>query len=204
MKPFFKITLLLSAISLSFNPAAIACRCSFSETEIDSAVVKSYVFIALATITDVQDDKKPLEGAGNTLVGQLTIHIKELFKGDPVDQLFERDKNTSCDLGISTGEEWVLFGKLIRGNLIINREYSRLGKIVSEWLIDPDRDFVTYIYYHENGSQRSIGHTLKGVDVGRYQEYDPNGVPTKSWDYDENGRRFNVVIPESARNRLRR
>lgn len=101
------LLLSLSLITLSYSTA---CSCSYDNKPIDSTIVKSYEFIALVKITADRDHPKPQKNALGT-TGLLTFQIKELFKGQPINQLVEEMKNTSCDLGISIGEEWVVFGK---------------------------------------------------------------------------------------------
>ncbi|GHV36518.1 hypothetical protein FACS1894178_7850 [Bacteroidia bacterium] len=73
------------------------------------------------------------------------------------------------------------------GRAIISREYSRVGKILREETIDPDRKFRVVIYYHNNGLVSSIMYSLNGKNHGHYQTYDKNGFPSGGWDYDENG-----------------
>lgn len=82
------------------------------------------------------------------------------------------------------------------GKTVYSREYSRWGNIESEEIYrDESRDF-TAIYYHDNGVVRSVQHIKNLRSRGHYQEYDADGHPTKSWDYDEKGKQINVVIPK--------
>lgn len=74
------------------------------------------------------------------------------------------------------------------GRAIISREYTRLGKIHKEEIIDVERKFRTVIYYHDNGVVSSIMYSLNGVNFGHYQTYSDNGFPSRGWDYDENGK----------------
>jgi len=74
------------------------------------------------------------------------------------------------------------------GRAIISRAYNRLGKIQKEETIDPNRNFRTIIYYHNNGLISSIMYSLNGVNFGHYQTYDENGFRNRGWDYDENGK----------------
>ncbi|HEX6429507.1 MAG TPA: hypothetical protein VF008_17565 [Niastella sp.] len=74
------------------------------------------------------------------------------------------------------------------GRTIIIREYTNLGKLHKEETIDPDRNFSTIIFYHENGNMYAIQYYLNNRNFGRYQEYYKNGMPSRGWDYDENGR----------------
>ncbi len=45
------------------------------------------------------------------------------------------------------------------------------------------------------GTVASIGHELDGRGYGHYQDYNNEGNPTRSWDYDENGKQINMHIP---------
>ncbi len=74
------------------------------------------------------------------------------------------------------------------GREIIIREYTNLGKIYRESIIDPDKKFWTTTYYHENGVVFCVLYNLNGKSYGHYQEYNKNGMPSRGWDYDENGR----------------
>lgn len=82
------------------------------------------------------------------------------------------------------------------GRIILSREYSRSGNLLSERVYDPEEHYSSSIYYHENGTVKAMQHSKNLKDVGHYQEYDANGKPTKSWDYDENGKQINVYIPK--------
>lgn len=81
------------------------------------------------------------------------------------------------------------------GKVIFAREYSRWGKIESEHIHHFDDNYFTSIFYHDNGEVRTVGHQKDIKGVGHYQEYDPEGNPIKSWDYDANGRQINLNIP---------
>lgn len=75
----------------------------------------AYTFIALVVITD--DGDMPANQFKES--GVLKFNILRQFKGQPISQLIEHAKNSSCDLGISAGEEWLLFGSLAAGELHI-------------------------------------------------------------------------------------
>ena len=97
---------------------ANACSCVPANLKIDSlSQLKKYVFIAHVKILDAHDSSTQ---AAYTTTGVLRFEILELFKGDHIDTILELSKNTSCDLGISSGEEWVLFAYLINGKISID------------------------------------------------------------------------------------
>lgn len=82
------------------------------------------------------------------------------------------------------------------GKIIFSREYSRWGKIQYEYAYHPDENYYTSIYYHDNGQIKAVQHHKDFKDIGHYQEYDPEGNPTKSWDYDANGKQINLHLPK--------
>jgi hypothetical protein len=53
------------------------------------------------------------------LLGQLKIEILELFKGSARTEIYETGKETSCEMGIFVGQEWVLFGYDYKGEIYI-------------------------------------------------------------------------------------
>jgi antitoxin component YwqK of YwqJK toxin-antitoxin module len=73
------------------------------------------------------------------------------------------------------------------GRAILSKEYGRSGKLLKEETIIPEQNFSTFIHYYENGSVYSIRYQLNRINYGHYQEYDLQGFPKRSWDYDENG-----------------
>ena len=81
------------------------------------------------------------------------------------------------------------------GKIIFSREYSRWGKIQQEYIYHQEENDFTSVFYHDNGQIRSTQHHKNFRIVGHYQEYDPEGKPTKSWDYDANGKQINLHIP---------
>ncbi len=76
-------------------------------------------------------------------------------------------------------------------------QYSRWGKIEEEYLYHLEHSTHTSIFYHNNGQVRTVNHFKDYTTLtGHYQEYDPEGNPTKSWDYDANGKPINIHIPK--------
>jgi antitoxin component YwqK of YwqJK toxin-antitoxin module len=85
------------------------------------------------------------------------------------------------------------------GKIILSRDYSRWGKIRNEYIYHEEEKLYTSVFYHDNGQVSSVQHHKNFKDLGHYQEYDPDGNPTKSWDYDANGKQINVYIPNWPR-----
>lgn len=80
------------------------------------------------------------------------------------------------------------------GREVVFREFDRLGIIRHESIYNPEPGVVTRIYYHKNGTAKGISYTRDGKDYGHYQEYDENGAPSKSWDYDQDGQQIKSSI----------
>ena len=83
------------------------------------------------------------------------------------------------------------------GKSVFSKEYSRWGKIQHEYIYHPEEKDYTSIHYHDNGQVKVVQHHKDFKAIGHYQEYDTEGNPTKSWDYDANGRQINLNIPNS-------
>lgn len=98
--------------------SARACICSVYYTTENLQQLEEYDFIALVKITGDAIYKAPSKDDHET-VGQLSFQIIELFKGKQIDRLLEYSKNSSCDIGISLGEEWLLFGRMIDNKLAV-------------------------------------------------------------------------------------
>lgn len=132
MRRHVKILTLLFGLVL-FGQESKACICADPFLTIDSlAQLKEYDFIAYVKIIDDQDYKKPSKSDYET-IGQLTFEILELFKGEKISQVLEYSKNSSCDIGIFRGEEWILFGKKINGKISIvacdrNQRYKEIDE----------------------------------------------------------------------------
>jgi antitoxin component YwqK of YwqJK toxin-antitoxin module len=99
------ITIILTFINLS----AIACHCAIISEFKNKDDLKSFDFIAFAKVSslNLSDVKKSDFGRRD---GDVKIEIIELFKGEKENLITEPDVNSSCDLGISLGEEWLFFG----------------------------------------------------------------------------------------------
>lgn len=133
---------------------AIACTCvnNFKDLE-HTYQLDSYDFVALVKITNDKVLKESTQTDFGS-VGVLGIEIIELFKGEAVGEVFEKDINTSCDMGIAKGQEWMLFGKKIDGKLSIipcdrNAMYKDLNGF-REWRVRSYTDLhaLRKIYKH--------------------------------------------------------
>jgi antitoxin component YwqK of YwqJK toxin-antitoxin module len=82
------------------------------------------------------------------------------------------------------------------GQIISSRHYSRSGAIEQENIYHLEDSTYTSVFYHPNGQVKTINHHKNYIHLGHYQEYDPEGNPTRSWDYDANGKQINLHIPK--------
>jgi hypothetical protein len=111
------LALAILAIGISFSSKA--CMCTNSRAIDSIAQLAEYSFIAHVKIIDDQNYKQhSKDNIGD--IGLLTIQIIELFKGDSIALILEYSKRTSCDMGISKGEEWILFARNRNGKLAVD------------------------------------------------------------------------------------
>lgn len=104
--------LILTTLSILFAIPSMACVCRYPDKLDNLSQLDKYAFVALVHITDDGDTAK---GQSTTL----KFEIKERFKGDNVSEVIENLVNSSCDMGISKGEDWLLYGLLINGKLVV-------------------------------------------------------------------------------------
>lgn len=53
--------------------------------------------------------------------GDIGIEVVELFKGKEIKLVTDPSVNTSCMLSVTTGEEWLLFGRIVNGKMTVGR-----------------------------------------------------------------------------------
>lgn len=128
MRYYTKILVLLIFISF-VEQSSKACYCSDILTIDSLAQLKEYDFIAHVKIMDDEILKNPSKNNNYETIGQLTFQVLELFKGEKINKILEYSKESSCDIGISIGEEWILFGKTVKGRLSVvpcdrNKQYK--------------------------------------------------------------------------------
>jgi antitoxin component YwqK of YwqJK toxin-antitoxin module len=163
MRHYRKIFVII-ILTISFEQSAKACTCMGNLT-IDSLLqMKDYDFIAHVKIIDDQIFKTPSKTDYET-IGQLTFEIIELFKGDKINKILEYSKNSSCDIGISKGEEWILFGKKINGRISIvacdrNERYKEVSEL-RDWKYEDgfyEIKQLKKIYQHSNVKYENESH----------------------------------------------
>jgi antitoxin component YwqK of YwqJK toxin-antitoxin module len=192
----FVRTLSLFILSLFFVNKVSACSCVNDIKDLNSEYqLDPYEFVALVKITDDKVYKKSTT-KDHRSVGLLGIKILELFKGEPVQEIFEEDIQTSCDMGIEKGQEWMLFGKKINGKLSIipcdrNAKYKDLNGF-REWRRHAYTDLIalrklykhpvkTYgtekrIEYYANKQTEIEENYINGKLDGARKIWYPNGV----------------------------
>ncbi len=92
---------------------AFGCSCINQEKPLET-YVKENSFIAHVKIIRIEilsdeEQKKISEFEGFGQVAKLVYQVKEMFKGDSATMLYEGSINTSCDMGIRAGSEWIFF-----------------------------------------------------------------------------------------------
>lgn len=98
--------------------------------------------------------------------------IKDFFNTeDSLNFVFKRVQPRSERVYDSSGKE------------IIYRQYNRIGKILSEKLIDPETNISTDIEYGENGLILGISHSRDYKGIGSYIRYDQKGIPVSEGSY---------------------
>lgn len=172
LKPTFR-TLLLVTLAVCNSFSSKACICSEILTIDSLAQLKGYSFIAhVKIINDHPYKNVPADDMGD--VGLLTFKIIELFQGDTIKQVLEYSKNTSCDIGISVGEEWILFGVMRNGKIAVdacdrNEQYKEKNG-VRDWEYDHG--------FHELKKLRTLyQHPIKAFVNETRKEYYSNGKP---------------------------
>jgi antitoxin component YwqK of YwqJK toxin-antitoxin module len=163
------LALTIFTIGISFSSKACGCM---PPRLLDSlAQLAEYSFIAHVKIIDDQDYKgQDKDNIGD--IGLLTIQIIELFKGDSITQILEYSKRTSCDMGISKGEEWILFGRSLNGKIVVgacDRDACYKRKT-------GERDWQYWQGFHELITLRELyNHPIKKYQNETRIEYYSNG-----------------------------
>ena len=110
------------ALALSI-PRAYGCSCTSPE-KLDDYEIEKYAHISLAKIKRIKPSYKAQHGnRGGDIYHMIDIQAIELFKGPDLKELFVRGGNseleseirTSCDIGMQSGEVWLLLVEKIGG-----------------------------------------------------------------------------------------
>jgi antitoxin component YwqK of YwqJK toxin-antitoxin module len=113
--------LLIAFFTLLFFQNSKACICGgYYNTFKTLDDTKGIDFIALVKVVGEQDYQKEIQNPFDATIGLLNIEIIELFKGEKIDKIFEYSKRTSCDMGVSVGEEWIMLGRYVNGQMYVH------------------------------------------------------------------------------------
>ena len=189
---FYLITIL---VLFSFSQSR-ACICANVFSYDNLSQLKGYEFIARAKVIDeIEYEKSPKGEMGS--IGLLKLQVIELFQGEIQQEIFESAMFTSCDLGVTKGEEWLFFGKKYNGKIYVhlcerstkykevdglrNWQYDRNATILTSLqkiYHHPVKTFVNEIRreYYENGQLEMEGIYKDGKLDGEMKVWYSNGV----------------------------
>lgn len=197
------LIIFIFSISLSQNSKACVCT-EGSRTFKTLEDTKSYDFIALVKVTGEQDYQKENKDPFAATIGLLNIEIIELFKGETINKIFEYSKYTSCDMGVSVGEEWIMLGHYVNGEIYVylcggNQKYKKADES-RDWqygssfrTLQALRKLYNYKdrkiengkkqEFYSNGQIEIEEEYLKGIRNGKRTIWYPNGVIFCKQDY---------------------
>jgi hypothetical protein len=126
---YLKLAVLV--VLFSWAGKASACKCAGNSDKIDKPTdLKPYEFIALVKVGKL-DTLTSGNGGHSTM--KWNFNIIEKFKGQDITAIVDRPYFTSCNIGLQTGDEWLIFGKIVDGQLSIvacdrNTPYKRVNR----------------------------------------------------------------------------
>jgi antitoxin component YwqK of YwqJK toxin-antitoxin module len=164
---------------LCYALSSNACICDIRPLD---ESIKNYPFIAhvkilyepkgIDTSLRLEDTWKPFSHSAIR-----TLQIIELFKGDSVKRIMEYDINSSCEIGLEPGEEWIIFAS-----------YDAEKKIYSVGACSPSQQLrskegeqgISYWSGNQGMMQllrKHFNHTSSGpkYQSGQFKAYYPNG-----------------------------
>jgi antitoxin component YwqK of YwqJK toxin-antitoxin module len=172
---------LLVHICMSFAMQSYGCRCL--DTRSIEENIKLYAFIAHVKITARTVENDTVREGDKVRVrfdheADLKFEIVEMFKGDPLAVIKEEGVNSSCEVGIYAGEEWILFAWYnpetqlysIGGCSPSRRIKNSNGERGTDWAWNQQSGLLT-------GLQKLFGHPSSEplYDGGIYRSFYPNG-----------------------------
>lgn len=171
------ISILFTGGLLLVAVTANACSCSGRQQPLKD-IVESSNFVAYVKVIR----KEPVTTADTgrlktshdlNLMTRIVYQVKEMFKGDSTFFLYEWGINTSCDMGITVGSEWIFFGS---GKEPATSSVSYCGKWIRMRSAGGQQD-----YSYNSGMQtlkelRELMHLPpKPVKDGKFVYYYTNG-----------------------------
>lgn len=89
---------------------AIACTCGIANIFKTKDDLHGYDFIALVNVKSLP----PADSAKNAFhlrrFGDIGIDIIELFKGDPINVVYDENFENDCAMPVAQNVQWILFG----------------------------------------------------------------------------------------------
>lgn len=119
MKNIIKTHFILLALTfLCALTDVIACSCIGGFKRIKSADdLTHYEFVALVKVTS--ESVNPFSDSTQFRTAALSFKIIEKFKGKDIHELTEYDIQSSCEMGIEVGDEWLLFAMVRDGQVSV-------------------------------------------------------------------------------------
>lgn len=171
MRRKFRMILLVLVSILSAHNLKADFRPRQRPVKIDSlSQLNKYDFIALVKIAGDKDLENKIANNFQT-VDLLPVKIIELFKGEKFVRYLEHFANSSCDYGISKGEEWILFGKISPGKISIESSCENIRYKYNNGV----RDWRNQTGFYELNQLRKLYHHSTENYNGIRKEFYPNG-----------------------------
>jgi antitoxin component YwqK of YwqJK toxin-antitoxin module len=162
---------LLLLLLLVSSAKAFACSCEGPGKFQTLADLKQYDFIGRVKIVNDHDGEAPSNPNGFS-VDKVDIQVLELFKGKVTNEIYETGKNTSCNMGLSTGEEWIFFAYKSNGKLVV----SSCDRDIIYRQADGQREWEYQSAFNEIKKLRQLyGIQEKKFVNGKHIEYYENG-----------------------------
>ncbi|MEM9928513.1 MAG: hypothetical protein AAF840_01715 [Bacteroidota bacterium] len=226
MKYFF---LLLVAL---ISAHSLACSCNYGK--LDSAHLEQYAFIAHIKVDSILADVSPDDAEFPN--HRIRFHTLKLFKGEPqnflrvsgANKLVHKSQWTSCDMGITPGEEWVIFALPTENQAILQTGYCTFSKryrsarglrdwhyqrgfkelaFLAEFYQLPDKKTIypdgLYTEKYPNGQTEVEAHYNNGVLHGSRKRYSPDGQ-TLTVDFFLFGKQEGISVWQDTKGRLMR
>ena len=99
---------------LLFSAESWACWCHGLKP-LNAQILERYQYVALVRVKTLTEFTIPGPNARTGETAKLTVDIIENFKNTLPDELILDGYNTSCDMGLRPGQEWIIFARESNG-----------------------------------------------------------------------------------------
>ena len=99
---------------LLFSGESWACWC-VGTPPLTQDILKKYPYVALVKVTSMDVFTRPGIDTTNSQSAKFTVDVLENFKRALPAEFILESFNTSCDIGLRPGQEWVIFAKEYKG-----------------------------------------------------------------------------------------